>query len=179
MVAGAGIRPFEIGDHHCFGCGSLNEHGLQMVLHVEPGVAWSVLTLEPAFEGWAGIAHGGILSTVLDEVMAWSLLGDGNWGLTARLAVTFRRPVPVARAIRADGCVTRTRRRVVETTGLINDAVSGETLAEATGLYVAADPARRAELQTRYRFRYTDPDGDAGSAHRRPAAPAVPAGSAP
>jgi len=134
----------------------LNEHGIRLVLHVERGRSWTELELEPQFEGWAGIAHGGILCTILDEVMAWALVGEENWGLTARLSVQFRKPVPTGRPIRAEGAVTRNRRRVVETSGRIVDAIGGELLATATGTYMAADVSRRAELQQRYGFRYLD-----------------------
>jgi acyl-coenzyme A thioesterase PaaI-like protein len=157
VIAGPGVRPFQVADHHCFACGSLNEQGMRLVLHVEPGIAWTELELEPRFEGWAGIAHGGILCTILDEVMAWALVGEENWGLTARLSVEFKRPVPVARLIRAHGEVTRNRRRLVETAGRIVDAATGEVLATATATYLAADGARRTELQERYGFRYVEP----------------------
>lgn len=160
VLPAPGVRPFELGEHNCFACGSLNERGLQLILHVEPAGCWTELTLEERFEGWSGMAHGGILCTVLDEVMAWALVGQDNWGLTARLAVDFRRPVPVGRALRAEGSVTAVRRRLVDTAGRITDAGSGEELATATATYVAADPARRRELQARYGFRYLD-DGPA------------------
>jgi acyl-coenzyme A thioesterase PaaI-like protein len=159
VVAGPGVRPFVLGEHNCFACGSLNAHGLQLVLHVEQGRSWTELELESPFEGWSGIAHGGIVATILDEVMAWALVGEENWGLTARLAIDYKRPVPLARPIRAEGRVERTRRRLVDTTGIVTDAGTGEILAAATATYVAADPERRRELQARYGFRYTDAPG--------------------
>ena len=154
MVAGSGVVPFELGDHNCFACGSLNEHGMRLVIHVEPGRSWTDLTLAERFEGWAGIAHGGIIATILDEVMAWALVGQDNWGLTARMAVEFRRPVTIGVPMHAEGEVTRNRRRVIETSGRIVDAATGEVLATATGTYLAAAPERRRELQARYGFRY-------------------------
>jgi uncharacterized protein (TIGR00369 family) len=156
VVAEAGVRPFEVAEHRCFACGSLNEHGMRLLLHVEHGRSWTELSLERRFEGWAGIAHGGILCTILDEVMAWALVGEDNWGLTARLNVDFRRPVEVEKPIRAEGEVTRTRRRLVDTAGRIVDAAGGDVLASATATYVAAGSDRRAELQARYGFRYLD-----------------------
>ena len=93
-----GVPRFEVAPHNCFACGTLNEQGMGLVLHVEPGRAWTDLTLERRFEGWDGIAHGGILCTILDEVMAWSLVGEDNWGLTARMSVDFRKPVEIGRA---------------------------------------------------------------------------------
>jgi acyl-coenzyme A thioesterase PaaI-like protein len=159
-IASEGI-PFEFAAHNCFACGTLNAHGLGLVLHLEPDRCWTELELDRRFEGWEGIAHGGITSTILDEVMAWSLVGSDNWGLTARLAVEFRRPVPIGARVRADGWVTHARRRVVDAAARIIDIGSGEELATATGVYVAADPARKRELQARYGFRRLDPAGGA------------------
>jgi acyl-coenzyme A thioesterase PaaI-like protein len=151
-AAGA-IPRFEFSPHNCFACGTLNTQGLGLVLHVERGRSWTELTLRPAFEGWEGIAHGGIIATILDEVMAWALVGADNWGVTARMSVDFRRPVPVGRPIRAEGLIARMRRRIVETTASLVDAETGELLATATGTYVAAGEARKRELRERYGYR--------------------------
>ena len=160
-VAGPGVAPFDLVPHNCFACGSLNRHGLGLLLHVEPRRSWTELVLDDRFEGWAGMAHGGIISTILDEVMAWSLVGEDNWGVTARLSVDFRRPVPVGSRIRADGEIATSRRRIVETTAKLIRLDDGEVLATARGTYLAADPARRRELRERYGFRFTDePEGD-------------------
>ena len=153
MVPGPGVPKFELSPHNCFACGTLNTHGLHLLLHVEPGRSWSAVTLEKRFEGWDGIAHGGILCTVLDEVMAWALVGDDNWGLTARLSVEFQKPVEVGRPFVAEGWVTRSRRRLVDTAARLLDEASGEVLATAEGLYLAAGEARKKELRARYGFR--------------------------
>lgn len=155
----AGVR-FEFAAHNCFACGTLNTNGLGLVLHLELERCWTELELDRRFEGWDGIAHGGITSTILDEVMAWSLVGSDNWGVTARLAVEFRRPVPIETRIHADGWITHSRRRVVETAARIVDVASGIELATATGVYVAADATRKRELQERYGFRRLDAGGD-------------------
>jgi acyl-coenzyme A thioesterase PaaI-like protein len=146
-------QAFELAPHNCFACGTLNEHGLGLAIHVEPGRSWTELELQPQFEGWEGIAHGGILCTILDEVMAWALVGEDNWGVTARMSVDFKKPVPVGTRLRAVGWVTRSRRRLVETAAHIVDAGTGVELATATGVYVAADEERKLELQRRYGFR--------------------------
>jgi uncharacterized protein (TIGR00369 family) len=144
---------FEFSPHNCFACGTLNTDGMQLEIHIEEGRSWTELRLEQRFEGWEGIAHGGILCTVLDEVMAWSLVGADNWGVTARLAVDFKRPVPIGRPIRAEGWVTELRRRLVTTGGSIVDVGDGTVLATADALYVAATEERKRELQERYGFR--------------------------
>ncbi len=147
----------EVAPHRCFACGALNEHGIHLDLHVDGDRCWTEPALPARFQGWDGIAHGGIICTVLDEVMAWSLAATDNWGLTARLTVGFKRPVRLEVPIRAEGWITSIRRRLVETAGQIVDPATGEILATATATYVAADAARKAELQARYRFRLTPP----------------------
>jgi acyl-coenzyme A thioesterase PaaI-like protein len=147
---------FEFAPHNCFACGTLNAGGLGLLLHVETGRSWVELELDSRFEGWEGIAHGGIVCTILDEVMAWALVGADNWGVTARISIDFRKPVPVGTPLRADGWITRSRRRVVDTEARIVDSVTGTPLATATGVYVAADAARKLELQERYGFRRLD-----------------------
>lgn len=144
---------FEFAPHNCFACGSKNLNGLRLVHHVEPGRSWAELVVDDRFEGWAGILHGGIVSTILDEVMAWALVGSDNWGVTARMSIEFRRPVEVGTAIRAEGWITRDRRRIVETAGRIVDVAAGDELATATGVYVAADQATKRVLMERYAFR--------------------------
>ena len=155
-IPGIGVRSFELTPHNCFACGTLNATGMQLAIHVERDRSWTDLVLDRRFEGWDGIAHGGILCAVLDEVMAWALVGQENWGLTARLSVDFKRPAKVGHALAAEGWVVRSRRRLVETRGRIADVATGEEIATGEALYVAADPTRKRELQERYGFRFTD-----------------------
>jgi acyl-coenzyme A thioesterase PaaI-like protein len=152
VTTGPGLS-IEVAPHRCFACGSLNEHGLHLDLHVGEDRCWTDLSVADRFQGWDGIAHGGIVCTILDEVMAWSLAATDNWGVTARMSVVMKRPVRIGEPIHAEGWITASRRRIHETAARIVDATSGDLLASATGTYVAADDARKAELQARYRFR--------------------------
>lgn len=158
-------RRVELAPHNCFACGTLNAGGLQLVLHVDGARCWTEIALDRRFEGWGGIVHGGIVSTILDEVMAWSLVERELWGLTARLNVAFRRPVPVGRSIRAEGWLTQLGRRLIRTSGQIVDVTSGAVLATAEGVYLPMPEDRKAALRRRYRFRLvpeTEPGSDRG-----------------
>ena len=144
---------FEFAPHNCFACGSLTRNGLGLLHHVEPGRSWTELTLDRRFEGWEGIAHGGIVSTILDEVMAWALVDNDSWGVTARMQVEFKRPVPIGRRIRGEGRVVDVRRRIVRAAGVLLDATDGTVLATADGTFVAAPEDRKQALKERYGFR--------------------------
>jgi uncharacterized protein (TIGR00369 family) len=152
---------FEVSPHACFACGQLNLHGLHLELHVAGDTCWTELALRPEFQGWEGIAHGGIIATILDEVMAWALASADAWGYTARMTIEYRRPVPVGARIRGEGRVVSRRRRLLATSGRLVDPATGEVFATAEGLYIAAPAERRDELKERYGFRLV-PDEAAG-----------------
>jgi acyl-coenzyme A thioesterase PaaI-like protein len=164
-----GDRLIEVAEHNCFACGTLNAHGLHLELHAQDGVCWSELELPARFEGWEGIAHGGIVATILDEVMAWSLIEQDAWGVTARMTVDFRKPVRIGRRIRGEGRLVEDRRRLFRTHGRLLDGLTGHLLAEAEGTYLAAPEERKRELKDRYQFRLVDePDVVDGSTAGQP-----------
>ena len=142
----------EVEPHNCFACGELNEHGIHLDLHVDGERCWTELTLPARFQGWDGIAHGGIVCTILDEVMAWSLVDSDAWGLTARMTVDFKRPVPIGSPIRATGRLVERRRRLLRTDARLIDLATGELLATSEATYVAAPDDRKADLKRRYGF---------------------------
>jgi acyl-coenzyme A thioesterase PaaI-like protein len=132
-----------------------------MQVHMEPDRAWSDLTLDATFQGWEGIAHGGILATLLDEAMAWATASRNVVSFTARMNIVYRKPTPVGMPIRVDGWVVESRRRLLRTEATIVDPASGDVLARADGVYVAAPEDRQRDLRDRYRLRgaLDAPDG--------------------
>ena len=99
------------------------------------------------------------MATILDEVMAWSLVDHDNWGLTARMTIDFKRPVPLERPVHAEGWVTEVRRRLITTAGRIVDQATGEVLATADATYVAAPEDRKRELKQRYGYEELEGNG--------------------
>ena len=161
-IQAATVQPtFEFEPHNCFACGELNEHGLRLQLHLEERRSWTEFTLVDRFEGWRGVTHGGIIATILDEVMAWALVAEDNWGVTARMSIEFKRSVPIGTAVRAAGWIVRSRRRLVDTAGEVVDS-DGTVLASAEAVYVAAGAERKRELMERYgvRIRYARETGE-------------------
>jgi acyl-coenzyme A thioesterase PaaI-like protein len=155
----ARIGRFQYRPHNCFACGQLNSGGLQLALHVDGTRCWTEFEIPQRFEGWQGMAHGGILSTIVDEVMAWSLVAVDHVGVTTRLEVDFRGPALVGRPIRAEGWIVQQRRRRFDTAAVVVDRDSGETLVEARAIYLAADPNRSREIREQYGFTVTaEPD---------------------
>ena len=139
--------------HNCFACGQLNANGLQLELHARDEHCWTELALPERFEGWEGIAHGGIVCTILDEVMAWAIVVRDEWGVTARMTVDFKRPISVGTRIRGEGWVVRARRKLFDTAARIVDLGSDTELATAVAVYMAVPEERKRELKARYAYR--------------------------
>jgi acyl-coenzyme A thioesterase PaaI-like protein len=81
-------------NHRCFVCGKLNPDGLHLDFEPE-GVAGvrTACVIPERFQGFAGIAHGGILATILDECMVNTVWLRGVVAVTARFEVRLLRPV--------------------------------------------------------------------------------------
>lgn len=142
----------EVTDHHCFGCGQLNEHGLRLELIPDPdgyGV-FAAFVPPPRTEGYTGMVHGGIITTVLDEVMAWSLARHGIWAVTAQLTTRYRSPVELGEATTATGFLLRDRGRAIEMRGEIRRDADRALLADATAIFIRVPASKASEWQSRY-----------------------------
>lgn len=138
-------------DHNCFGCGKGNAHGLQLDFHAdERGGVWTEFEPAARFEGYVGMVHGGVISTVLDEVMAWSLYRRETWAVTAELTVRYRAPVVVGERIRATGWEVASRGRRIEMAGDIRRARDGVVLASATAVFMRVPEDQAAAWRDRY-----------------------------
>jgi uncharacterized protein (TIGR00369 family) len=88
-------------------------------------------------QGYPGRLHGGMASTLLDETMgrAINTLEPDAWGVTVKLSVKFRKPVPLDRDVRAIARITKVGSRLFEGAGeiVLDD---GSVAVEATGTYM-------------------------------------------
>ena len=98
----------------CFGCGEEHETGLHMLMF-----AGSDLSVQGTFmvtkhhQGARGLAHGGLLSAALDEILGslnW-LLGDP--AVTGRLECEYRIPVPVGSVLHIQAEILGKERRKI------------------------------------------------------------------
>jgi acyl-coenzyme A thioesterase PaaI-like protein len=138
-------------DHNCFGCGKLNACGLQLEFHADDrGGVWAEFVPAERFEGYTGMVHGGIISTVLDEVMAWSLYRQQVWAVTAEMTVRYRAPIAVGERTRATGWEVSRRGRRIEMAGEIRRQRDGAMLATATALFIRVPEAQAAAWRARY-----------------------------
>ncbi len=87
--------PVPRSDNYCFVCGKDNPKGfkIQVRYHEAEFAAETELTLPREYQGWANVIHGGILSTLLDEMMAHAVWRFAGPGLTLSMEVRFHQPL--------------------------------------------------------------------------------------
>ncbi len=137
-------RPID--DGRCFACGPYSAHGLKMRFDVRTDDSVeSRVVLEEAFQGWRGVAHGGIVATLLDEAMAHAAAARDYLGVTAELRLRFRAPVPLAQPLVVRGKVEWQRRQVLGVSASVANE-DGAVLANAEGRFVVRgrlEPGKR------------------------------------
>jgi acyl-coenzyme A thioesterase PaaI-like protein len=138
-------------DHNCFGCGADNPWGLHLIFFAEPGGAvYSHWTPQLNHQGYDGMVHGGIISTVFDEVMAWSVTNAGIWAVTGRLSTTYRKPVEIGIPTIARAEISSVTSRAAEVTASIRRESDDLLLAEATALFIRVSKAQSDAWQAKY-----------------------------
>ena len=104
---------------NCFVCGKNNTGGLQLSfdLDKERQTLQTTFTAGPTFQGWDGIIHGGIISTLLDEVMAKLVYELGYQAVTVTLEVRFKNPAPILEPLHVYGEMTEVSKRLIKAKG--------------------------------------------------------------
>ncbi|QDR81881.1 PaaI family thioesterase [Sporomusa termitida] len=103
----------------CFGCGPHNPIGMKLSFRAEENRYLTTFVPGPEHQGYDGIMHGGLISTLLDEVMARYLHAQGLNAVTARLEVRFRQPTPIGQELTISGWITGQRGKMYELAGNI------------------------------------------------------------
>lgn len=80
--------------YNCFACGTANPIGLNLEFFAIDNTVCSEITLGKYHVGWADIIHGGIISTLLDEVMSWTILYFKRiFFVTRKMELKYIKPV--------------------------------------------------------------------------------------
>lgn len=102
----------------CFVCGVENAGGIRSKFHLDNGRVWAEVVVPDHMVGYDHMVHGGIVATLLDEVMGWAanchLLGAST---TGELTIRYRDAAPVGRPLRLEGEVVRSRGKLCYTEG--------------------------------------------------------------
>ena len=122
---------------NCFVCGKNNPNGLHLSFEVnkEKQTLKTTFVASPTYQGWDGIVHGGILSTLLDEAMANLVYELGYQAVTASIEIRFKKPAPILEPLLLYGEVTEVSKRLIRAKAHIAQE-DGAILATGTSTFM-------------------------------------------
>ena len=131
--------------HSCFVCGESNPAGLKLRFETDGHIVQTRFTPQNEHVGFRQTVHGGLIATLLDEIMVWACAVQTNrFAFCAELTVRYLHPVRPHELVLAAGELSANRRnKIFEAKAeLRNEA--GLVLASATGKYlpIKAEGAR-------------------------------------
>ncbi|MCK5926875.1 MAG: PaaI family thioesterase [Nocardioides sp.] len=126
--------------HHsnCLGCGEANPHGHHLeVRRAGEGVA-AIHAFDHRHEGAPGIAHGGAVATVVDDLYGFLQYQVGGPAVTRRLEIEYLRPVLLDVPYRLRAELTGRDERRLQVAANITDP-EGRTVLTSTAVFVLVD----------------------------------------
>ena len=122
-------------DNWCYVCGKANPLGFRQRFLVEDDEYVTYFTPRKEHQGYKDIVHGGITSTLLDEVMARCAIMRGCYAVTAELTVRFKKPARVGKKLRfsavidsEDGRSITTSAKAVDEDGILIATANGRII---------------------------------------------------
>ena len=123
------------GHPNCVVCSLANSRGLQLdFLYGDDRSIAATFTCDETLEGYRGIMHGGMISSVLDGAMTHCMFAHGKTAVTAEMSTRFRHPV----LIRQVATVSARIRRSCHPLYLLEAKIvqGGQVKATATGKFL-------------------------------------------
>jgi len=130
-----------IADNYCFGCGQDNPYGLKLIFDWDGDKYYTDFYADNRYQSYKGVLHGGIISTILDELMARYLIEKGLGILTASMEVRFKKRVPTGITVRFMSWQKEKNRDIYIMAASVF-LPEGEVAAEATAKFIRAGEFR-------------------------------------
>lgn len=127
---------------NCFGCSHTNSKGLALNFARDGELVYSEFCLNSDYESYPGVAHGGIITLVMDEVMGRAALWEaGYFVLTSSLRVRFIAPLAVDRQYICRARIVKHEGDQIKVSAEIVDA-QDHYVATANGFFIAITESR-------------------------------------
>ncbi len=103
------------------------------------GTSVCKVTLEERFVGAPGLAHGGVVASIYDQMCGHAVVWAGHRALTVELTIEYRRPTPLHRPIRFETHIERVEGRVLHLVGSCTHR--GQTISACRATFMEIDRA--------------------------------------
>jgi acyl-coenzyme A thioesterase PaaI-like protein len=138
------FRPHEDGAQlpphhdHCLACGPDNPHGHHLTVQRRGDEVHATHVFDERHGGAPGIAHGGAVATVLDDLFGFLLYLTGSPAVTRKLEVRYDSPVILGTTYELAARVVRTEGRKLFVEADMSET-GGPTVAFASALFLRVD----------------------------------------
>lgn len=127
--------------NHCFVCGPGNPISLGVTFSLDQDSSAQTVcrgSFTPAAEhmGYDKVTHGGIIFSLLDDVMANWLWLQGQQCFTGRADIRYRAQLPIGTLVILEGRCLKRKGRLAQMQGKVLDAHNGNVYAEATAAFM-------------------------------------------
>jgi acyl-coenzyme A thioesterase PaaI-like protein len=124
--------------NQCFVCGPANPIGLGVTFSLDGDVCRGEFTPGPEHMGYDQVTHGGIVFSLLDDVMANWVWLQGERCFTAKADIRYRAELPVGTPIRLEGRCVKRKGRLAQMEGLLIRREDDFVVAEASGSFMVS-----------------------------------------
>ena len=122
-------------EKYCFACGEENPFGLHLKFEFEDDKLVSKKILPREFQGYENISHGGIVATMLDEMMSKFIQKKyGQQALTGKLEIRYRHPTPTGEELKLSAWQISQVMNIITLKSKVETS-EGQTTAEATAKF--------------------------------------------
>ena len=122
--------------NRCFVCGPGNNIGLKLVFRIEDDVCRSEFNPGDMHCGYDGVTHGGIIFSVLDDVMANWIHLKGVRAYTAKCEIRYKDNLPTGTEVNLEGHCIKQRGRLIVMEGKMFRADTNEIVAETQASFM-------------------------------------------
>lgn len=135
------------GFKNCFVCGKDNPFGLNITFLKDKNEVRAELIPESKHQGFKGIVHGGILFSILDEIMGrTAVITKRLMTLTVEVNIKYRKKAKIGEKIIFTAHMTKDLGRMIEAQGQVCKE-DGTLLAEAKGRFIVLSKEMQKEVE--------------------------------
>ena len=143
------VQDFELGGmlsndaNNCFVCGPQNPIGLRVRFFLEKVndeiICQGLYTTQDHYVGFNNVTHGGIVFSLLDDVMANWMWLQNRHAYTAKASIRYKAELPISTPVRLIGRCIKQKGRLAEMEGKIEHAEHGKLYAQASASFMVAN----------------------------------------
>ena len=135
------------GYKECFVCGKENPFGLKITFFKDRKEVKAEFIPESKHQGFRGIVHGGILFSILDEIMGrTAIITKGVMTLTVEINIKYRKKAPTGKKIIFTAQMIKDLGRMIEAQAQAR-LEDGTLLTEARGRFIVLPPEMQKEVE--------------------------------